>query len=177
MGNRDPAPALKAEAALIPTRNQPPEQTRITSMATTTTAKLCNPKNPNGKSNGNSPGANGIGRAEGQGGGADGAGGAGGAEGKEGAEVEEAAAEEGAAAGEEGEAEEAEGPHEEPPERNAPGSPTMSLKTSLGDSLGRTCSEGDSAALLGSKPGTRAGELSCTTTTPTMTILCTPRIL
>lgn len=163
--------------ALIQTQNQPPEQTRITLTATTTTAKLCNPKNPNGKSNGNSLGANGIGRAEGQGGGADGAGGAGGAEGEEGAEVEEAAAEEEAAAGEEGEAEEAEGPHEEPPEQNVPGSPTMSLKISLGDSLGRTCLEGDSADPLGSKPGMRAGELSCTMMTPTMTILCTPRIL
>lgn len=146
-------------------------------MVTTTTPKSCNPKNPSGKSNGNSPRANGIGRAEGQGGGADGAGGAGGAEGEEGAEVEEAAAEEEAAAGEEGEAEEAEGPREEPPERNVPGLLTTNLKTSLGDSLGRMCLEGGSADPLGSKPGMRAGELSCTTTTPTMTILCTPRIL
>ena len=177
MGSRDPVQVLKAEAAPIQTLNQRLEQIRITLTETMTTAKLCNPKNPNEKSNGKSPVGSGIGRAEGQGGGVDGGGGGDGAGGDEAVEAEEAAAEEEVAAGEEEEAEEAEEPREEPPERNAPELRMMNLKTCLEDSLVKACLEGDSADRLGSERGTRAGEPSCTTTILIMTILCTPRIL
>lgn len=176
MGNRDPAPVLKAEAAPIPTPNRHLERTRITLTETTTTAKWCNPKNPKGKSKGNSLVGNGIGRAEGQGGEAAGGGGGDGAEGEEAAEEEEAAVEEEEAAGEEDEAEGAEEPREEPPGQNGPELRMTNLKTCLEDSLVKACLGAGSADRLESKRGTRAGELSCTTTIRIMTILCTLRI-
>lgn len=177
MGNRDPVQVLKAEVAPIQTLNQHLEQIRITLMETMTTAKLCNPKNPKEKSKEKSPVGNGIGRAEGQGGGVDGGGGGDGVEGEEVVEVEEAVAEEEVVAGEEEEAEEAEEPREEPPERNVPELQMMNLKICLEDNLVKMCLEGDSVDRLESKQGTRAGELSCTMTILIMTILCTPRIL
>lgn len=177
MGNQDPVQVLKAEVALIQTLNRHLEQIRITLMETMTTAKLCNPKNPKEKSKEKSLVGNGIGRAEGQGGEVDGGGGGDGVEGEEVVEAEEAVAEEEVVAGEEEEAEEAEEPREEPPERNVPELPTMNLKICLEDNLVKTCLEGDSVDRLESKPGTRAGELSCTMTIPIMIILCTPRIL
>lgn len=163
--------------APIQTLNRHREQTRITLTETMTTAKLCNPRNPKGKSKEKSPVGNGIGRAEGQGGEVGGGGGGDGVEGEEVGEAEEAVAGEEVAAGEEEEAEEAEEPREEPPEQNVPESQTMNLKICLEDSLVRTCLVGDSAGPLESKRGTRAGELSCTTMILIMTILCTPRIL
>lgn len=178
MGNQDLVQVLKAEVALIQTLNQHLEQIRITLMETTTTAKLCNPKNPKEKSKENSPVGKGPGRAEGQEGEVDGEDGGDGAEGEEVVEVEEAVAEEEeVVAGAEEEAEEAEEPHEEPPEQNVPELQMTNLKLCLEDNSVKTCLEADSVDHLESERGMRAEELSCITTILIMTILCTPRIL
>lgn len=178
MGNQDLVQVLKVEVALIQTLNQHLEQIRITLMETTTTAKLCNPKNPKEKSKENSPVGKGPGRAEGQGGEVGGEGGGDGAEGEEVVEVEEAVAEEEeAVAGVAEEAEEAEEPREEPPEQNVPELQMTNLKLCLEDNLVKMCLEADSVEHLESERGMRVEELSCITTILIMTILCTPRIL